>query len=210
MDAWVDTKDDSVDTKNDNDFSPKNTRVTPFTIRTVRPYWGLNFSMGLSFFGGNEVRDEQYTLAPFKDDLNTPNINEGDTTDQQIVFTGHGETPYELGAFATYMIRRPKPLPLGLTFGVSTKVPVDELTAVGGVSTRIQPFPIADSAYIMVGLAYRGHKQLLGKYRTSLRAPAGVTETDLVEARHDFGLFVAVSFAFAGGETQLKKVVSGQ
>lgn len=181
-----------------------------FTIRTVRPWWNLNFSTGFSFFAGDQVRDDQFRFDKIADDPATPNVDESNTTDRRIVSTGHGETPYELGAFATYMLHRPTNLPVGLTFGVSTKIPVDQLTALAGVSVRIEPFPIVNSAYVSAGIAYRSHKVLMAKYRDTLRAPAGVSEADILESRHDIGVVVAVSFGFGGGEAQFKKVVSGQ
>src|ERR1051326_4327565 len=97
-----------------------------------------------------------------------------------------------------------------ITFGGSTKIPVDQLTALAGLSVRIEPFPIVNSAYITAGIAYRGHKVLMAKYRDTLRAPAGVSETDILETRHDVGFVVAASFGFGGGESEFKKVVSGQ
>ncbi len=107
------------------------------------------------------------------------------------------------------MLHRPT-LPVGLTFGVSTKIPVEQLTAVAGVTGRIKPFPITDSAYVTIGMAYRGHQRLLPKYRATLLAPAGLEEADILGSEHGFGLFLAVSFGFGGGDTQFKKVVSGQ
>lgn len=188
--------------------STNETKHARFTIRTVRPWWNLNFSSGFSFFAGDHLRDEQVRFEKFKDDPATP-ADESATTDQKIVRTGNGEAAYELGAFATYMLHRPTNIPVGLTFGVSSKIPVDQLTAVAGVSVRIEPFPIVNSAYITTGIAYRGHKVLAPKYRDTLRVPAGVTEANVFETRHDIGLVVAVSFGFGGGEAQFKKVVSG-
>lgn len=204
LDAEVDTATGAQSTP----FAPQNTKHALFTIRTVRPWWNLNFSTGFSFFSGDHLRDEQYRFAPVVDDPATA-VDESKTTDREIVSTGHGETPYELGAFATYMIHRPANLPVGVTFGVSSKIPVDQLTALAGLSARIEPFPVVNSAYITVGVAYRGHKVLMPKYRDTLRAPAGVSETDILVARHDVGLVIAVSFGFGGGEAQFKKVVSG-
>ena len=184
------------------------TKHALFTIRTVRPWWNLNFSSGFSFFAGDHLRDEQVRFEKFTDDPSTP-ADESSTTDQKIVRAGNGEAAYELGAFATYMLHRPTNIPVGFTFGVSSKIPVDQLTAVAGVSVRIEPFPIVNSAYITAGIAYRGHKVVAPKYRDTLRAPVGVTEANVFETRHDIGLMVAVSFGFGGGEAQFKKVVSG-
>jgi hypothetical protein len=189
--------------------NPGEVRTTAFTIRTVRPYWNLNWSTGFSFFSGQKVRDERYALRPFQDDPLTT-TDESATTDQEIVRLDRGETPYEFGAFATYMLHRPVQLPLGITFGVSTEIPVDQLTAVAGLSTRIKAFPIADSAFLTAGIAYRSASHLMPKYRGTMRAPEGVAESDIVESRHDVGFFLAVSFGFGGGDAQFKKVVAGQ
>ena len=193
----------------DGPFDAANVKPAAFTIRTVRPYWNLNFSTGFSFFADSKLRDEKYRLVPAADDATTTTIDESKTKPQSVVSAGHGETPYEFGAFATYMYNRPQKA-FGLTFGVSTKIPVDQLTAVAGVSWRIKPFPITDSAYLTTGIAYRAHKRLLPKYRETMSVPAGVAESDILESAHDVGLFVAVSFGFGGGDTQFKKVVSGQ
>lgn len=204
--AEVDTR--PADSK-DDPFSPQNVRRAPFTVRTVRPFWNLGFSTGFSFFTGNKIRDERYRLVPASDDASTPNVDESKTKPQEIIAAGHGESPYEFGAFATYMFHRPE-LPFGVTFGASTKIPVDQLTGVVGITFRIKPFPVTDSAYLTVGTAYRAHKRLMAKYRDTLQAPAGVSEADVLESAHDMGFFVAVSFGFGGGDTQFKKVVSGQ
>jgi hypothetical protein len=184
-------------------------RSTPISLRTVRPVYGLTFSTGPAFFAGDQLRDEKYRFEPIANDAST-SIDE--SLNKKIVAAGNGEAAYELGIFATYMFERYlawQPVPLGITFGFSAKIPVQELTVASGLSWQIKPFPVTDSAFVTVGVAYRAHDRLLPKYRGMPLAPVAVTEDQIVGKEHDVGLFIAISFAFAGGgREQFKKVVA--
>lgn len=178
---------------------------TPVSIRTVRPNYGLTFSTGPAFFAGDRLRDEKYRFDPIANN----------NTSKTIVNAGTGEAGYELGIYATYLFQRYVYLPsvpLGVTFGFSAKIPVEELTVAAGLSYQLKPFPVTDSAFITAGIAYRAHDRLLPKYRdASARiVPLALTEDQVVGKEHDVGLFIALHFAFAGGgRDSFVKVVSG-
>lgn len=187
-------------------FDPANVRRFLVNIRTVRPYWNLNWSAGLTFFPG--VRDEQYELSAIPDDGTTKDVDESKF--QRLTRVNDGEIPYELAAFGTYMLSRPRRTPLGLTFGVSTKVPATEFSGMLGVSVRIKPFPITDSAYITTGISYTGRSRLRAEYRGDSTVAVGLTNANIMQTERDLGYFLAFSFGFGGGQTEFTKVVSGK
>lgn len=189
-----------VDVRTDpslNLFAEANIRRTVVTIRTVRPYWRLNWSAGLTFFPG--VRDEQYELSAIA----------SDTENQKITRVDDGDIPYELAAFATYMFSRPR-LPVGVTVGLSTTVPASDVSVMVGSSVRIMPFPVTDSAYLTVGVAYTSRNRLLAQYRGDSTVPVGLTAANILHTEKDLGFFVALSFGFAGGKDEFTKIVSGK
>jgi hypothetical protein len=118
---------------------------------------------------------------------------------------GHGPVAYQLAAFAHYRIRN---TPLSTTFGLSTDIPVENLTAMLGLSYSVRTLPIVNSGHVTAGIAYAPRSRLRPEFAGLRTVPGGVTVGSLTRQEYDFGPFLAISFSFLGGEEQFKAVYS--
>ncbi len=179
---------------------PKRVEEHAFALQVVdRPY-ALHWSAGFTF---NTVRDEEYRLDP----------DSSDDTKLKLIRNGSGSVPYQLGAFAHYTKlskRRDSTRSLSASFGIGTKVPVNELTAMLGATYSLRTLPVVNAGHLTVGMAYAPHKTLISDYRGLGTVPAGTSSASLTASRYGFGVFVAVTFSFLGGEEQFRGVYSGK
>jgi hypothetical protein len=168
-----------------------------FAIQVVNRVYALNWSAGFSFLG---LRDEQVRLDPIP----------GNDSEQSLQPNGHGEVPYQLAAFAHYARLFKWTQSLSLSFGLATKVPVNELTAMIGMTMSLRTLPLVNSGHFTIGIAYGPHKELIPDYRGRATIPAGVSVSSLTSSRYAFAPFAAVTFSFFGGEEQFKGVYAGK
>lgn len=167
-----------------------------FALQVVDRKYALGWSAGFSFFN---IRDEQYRLDPI----------DGDDQNVKLVRTVDGPIPYQLAAFAHYTRLARRTRSTSLSFGLATKVPVNELSAMLGATVSLRTLPLVNAGHLTLGLAYAPRKELLAEYRGRDTLPSGISASSLTSSRYDLGAFVAVTFSFFGGEEQFKGVYSG-
>jgi hypothetical protein len=168
-----------------------------FAVQVVHREFALAYSAGFAFLA---VRDHEYRLDPIS----------GDDKNLRLVRNGDGGVPYQFAAFAHYSRFGKKTRSLSASFGVATKVPVNELTAMLGLTLSLHTLPIVNSGHFTVGLAYAPRQELIQDYRGRDTVPVGTAPTSLTSSRYAFGFFAAVTFSFLGGEEQFKGVYSGK
>jgi len=167
-----------------------------FAIQIVHRGYALNWSAGFSFLG---LRDEKYRLDPIP----------GDDEHVTLVRSGVGEVPYQIAAFAHYTRLARRTQALSFSFGLATRIPVNELTAMVGGTLSLRTLPLVDAGHLTAGVAYGPREELLPDYRGRAIITAGVSPASLTGSRYTFGPFVAITFSFFGGEEQFKGVYSG-
>jgi len=167
----------------------------PVLIGVVKRRAGLSYSAGLSFF---QKSDERWTLRAIPDN----------NDEQKLVQLHNAPNNYKLAANANYLGLFGPPA-AGLSFGVASDVPLENLSVTSGLTYTIRTLPLANSANITFGVSYAPRKVLLPEYRGLPTVPKGIAASALTSDEHAFGWFLGVSFNFAGGEDQFKTVFSG-
>lgn len=184
---------------NDKDGNALPEQVYPIQIES-KP-WFLEFSAGFAFL--TDPNRKSYRLVP--DAAGSANL-------QQTGSCGWSTTQgcglsYQFTAFVHAI-----PLKvswLGLSLGLGTSVPISDISLLAGIDLRARSFPITNDAFFTFGVAFT----------PSLRMPAGSTDVshpvemkvgDLYEKPYDWGLFVAMSFGFFGGEDSIKGLYPGK
>jgi hypothetical protein len=166
-----------------------------FLIRVEDRSWALSYSAGIAVLG---VKDHRYRLRP----------NAEDDQVADLVRVSDGSYPYQLAAFANYMsLKRPW---LGLSAGLATEVPSEQLTAMVGVSFALRTLPFSNTAYLTLGGNYTQRARLRAEFEDRATVPLDVTADALVEQRYGFGAFLGLSFGFLGGEEQFTGVFKGK
>jgi hypothetical protein len=171
-----------------------------FAIQVVDRHYALSYSAGFAFVG---VRDDEYRLDP----------SSTDSTRLTITRNGSGGVPYQLSAFTHYTTltrRKESTRALSASFGVASKVPVNELTAMLGGTFSLNTLPLVNAGHITVGVAYAPRKVLTSDYRGVKSVPVGTSAAGLTTSKYGFGAFVAITFSFLGGEEQFRGVYSGK
>jgi hypothetical protein len=68
---------------------------------------------------------------------------------------------------------------------------------------------LVNSLYATAGLSYSPADRLKARFEGITNLQEGTSQEDLVERESGFGIFIALTFGFAGGEEQFRGVVSG-
>lgn len=167
-------------------------RAFPIFIRE-QP-WDLRWSAGFTFFNR---RDERYRLVDAAAENEEPSFEQ----------VSAGSYPYQLSAFAHY-----HPLAgdwFAVSAGVGADVPVEDLSVMLGASVSLRTLPLVNSLYATAGLSYSPADRLKARFEGITNLQEGTSQEDLVERESGFGIFIALTFGFAGGEEQFRGVVSG-
>jgi len=168
-----------------------------FAIQVVQREYALSWSGGFALLG---LRDEQFSLQPIA----------GDDQHLRLVPAGEGEVPYQLAAFAHYVRLDRRFASFAVSFGLATKVPVNALTVMAGLTATFRTLPIINAGHLTAGVAYGPRLELRPEYRGISSVPVGISTASLTSQRYNFGLFAALTFSFFGGEEQFKGVYSGK
>lgn len=167
-----------------------------FAVQVAARKYKLGWSAGFAF---PLLRDHEYQL-----DTITSN-----TTEKTLRRISDGQVPYQLAAFAHYTRLGDRAKATSASFGLATKVPVNELTAMLGVTFSARTIPFADAGHFTVGVAYGPRKELVSEFRGRTTVPAATPLSTLTASRYGFAPFLAITFSFLGGETQFRGVYSG-
>lgn len=160
-----------------------------------RPF-ALGWSAGFAGFVG--AKDHQYRVA----------ASDGGSEMASLQRLSDDDLPYKVAAFAHYFPYRWKGIH-GPAFGLSTDVPVEELSILLGWSVALRTLPIGDGAYLTAGVAYTPRERLRPEYEGLEEVSASLTSDALLEDDYGLGGFVAVSFGFWGGKAKFQGVFPG-
>ncbi len=97
----------------------------------------------------------------------------------------------------------------GISAGLATNVPVENLTVAAGLSVALRTIPIDNTWYVTFGAAWAQRDRLRSEFQGRDVVPASLTSDALLEGRYGLTYFLAFSFGFFGGEQQFKGVYSG-
>jgi hypothetical protein len=171
-------------------------QVRSFTISVEQKPFSLGWSAG--FAGFAEVEDQRYRTVPIP----------GDETIATLERVSDKDLPYQLVAFAHYAPHQFRER-WAFSVGLSTEVPVEDLSILLGLSVALRTLPVVNTGYLTAGLAYTKRDRLRPEYEGLDVVPATLAPDALVHDEYGLGAFVAVSFGFFGGEDQFRGVYPG-
>lgn len=169
--------------------------VETVSIQVYQKPFELGWSAGVAMFPSAE--DHRYRLTPTPDEPDMAVLER----------VGAANLPYQFSAFAHYVSHEYNKF--GVSFGLSTDIPVEDLSIMLGGTLALRTLPLVNTGYITAGIAYTKSKRLRSEYEGLERVSASLTTDALTDDEYDFELFVALTFGFLGGEDQFKGVFPG-
>jgi hypothetical protein len=164
-----------------------------FPIQVEQKPFGLDFSAGFAGFGG--IADKRYHLVAIDED--SENAKLVPATDKDL--------PYQIAALAHYMPHKWKGIQ-GPSVGLSTKIPMEDLTIMLGWSFSARTLPVINTGYLTIGAAYVKRNRLRADFEGRDTVPANLSVDTVVEKSYGVGAFIALSFGFFGGADEFKGV----
>lgn len=164
-----------------------------FPIQVEQKPFGLDFSAGFAGFGG--TADKRYRLVSI----------EGDSENATLVPASDKDLTYQVAALAHYMPHKWRGIH-GPSVGLSTKIPMEDLTIMLGWSFSARTLPVINTGYLTIGAAYVKRDRLRTDFEGRDTVPANLDLGTVVEKKYGVGAFIALSFGFFGGEDEFKGV----
>lgn len=165
-------------------------------IRLEEKPWALDWSAGFSILNVNHQR---YRLE----------ATDGATDQRTLIRASDEESSYQFVALAHYLPFVWKKR-IGVAAGLSTDVPVEALTISLGVTFPVRTLPLVNTGYLTIGGAFTRRDTLRREFEGQASVAANLTSETLVQGEYEVVPFVALTFAFFGGEKEFKGVYSGR